>query len=33
MCGTNGRMNMSDIPTGNLKVIPVSPADGQRVSA
>jgi hypothetical protein len=29
MCGTAGRMNMNDIPTGNLKVVPVCPAGVQ----
>jgi hypothetical protein len=33
MCGTAPRMNMNDIPTGNLKVIPVCPAGVQAVSA
>ena len=33
MCGTAGRMNMHDIPTGNLKVIPVCPAGVEAVPA
>jgi len=33
MCGTAPRMNMNDIPTGNLKVIPVCPAGVQAVPA
>jgi hypothetical protein len=32
MCGTNSRMNLSDIPTGNLKVIPVCPAGVQGIT-
>jgi hypothetical protein len=31
MCGTAGRMNMHDIPTGNLMVLPVCPAGVQAV--
>jgi hypothetical protein len=26
MCGTAERMNVNDIPTGNLKVLPACPA-------
>lgn len=33
MCGTAGRMNMHDIPTGNLKVLPVCPPGVQAVPA
>jgi hypothetical protein len=33
MCGTAGRMNMNDIPTGNLIVFPVCPAGVQAVPA
>jgi len=33
MCGTAGRMNMHDIPTGNLKVVPVCPAGVEAVPA
>jgi len=33
MCGTAERMNMSDIPTGNLKVIPVCPPGVEAVPA
>jgi Protein kinase domain len=33
MCGTAGRMNFNDIPTGNLKVVPVCPAGVQAVPA
>jgi hypothetical protein len=33
MCGTAPRMNLNDIPTGNLKVIPVCPPGVQAVSA
>ncbi len=33
MCGTAGRMNMNDIPTGNLKVFPVCPAGVEAVPA
>lgn len=33
MCGTAGRMNMHDIPTGNLIVLPVCPAGVQAVPA
>lgn len=33
MCGTAGRMNMNDIPTGNLKVIPVCPPGVQALPA
>jgi hypothetical protein len=32
-CGTADRMNMRDIPTGNLKVEPVCPADVQALPA
>jgi hypothetical protein len=30
MCGTAGRMNMNDIPTGNLEVEPVCPQASRR---
>jgi serine/threonine-protein kinase len=33
MCGTAGRMNARDIPTGNLKVLPVCPPGVQAVPA
>jgi hypothetical protein len=33
MCGTAGRMNMHDIPTGNLKVVPVCPPGVQALPA
>jgi hypothetical protein len=33
MCGTAERMNMNDIPTGNLKVVPVCPPGVQAVPA
>jgi hypothetical protein len=33
MCGTAPRMNFHDIPTGNLKVVPVCPPGVQAVSA
>ena len=33
MCGTAERMNMRDIPTGNLKVVPVCPPGVQAVPA
>jgi hypothetical protein len=33
MCGTAGRMNLHDIPTGNLKVLPVCPPGVQAVPA
>jgi hypothetical protein len=33
MCGTAQRMNFADIPTGNLKVVPVCPPGVEAPSA